>query len=70
MKKRENLEAIVRLLHKWSVMYGEPYVVAHIYNGYGSAGVVPDRPDHEAIQISVNFEESQAVGATRESKNK
>lgn len=69
MKKREDLEAIVDLLHEWSVEHGEKYVSIFICDGSGSADIAVDRPDYESVHIFADYERSQAAGTAQDQKN-
>ena len=63
-KKREDLEAIVDLLHGWCVEYGEPYVTMHVSisndHACGCADIGVERPDYWNLTVYQKYETSVA----------
>ena len=51
MKKKDDLEAIVDLLHEWCEEYGEEYASICIINGMGRAINDPALPADEQVYI-------------------
>lgn len=54
-KKRDDLEAIVDLLHEWCVEYGEDYARIHTLDGVGHGSVDPMRPDYWDMNITKDY---------------
>lgn len=64
MKKKEDLEAIVDLLHEWCVEYGEPYISACIADGAGTANISVGRLDYAAVDIFKDYKKRVPAAAT------
>lgn len=65
MKKKDDLEAIVDLLHEWCAEYGEEYVSACIINGMGRASNDRTLPADEQVYILKDYEEMDPSGGNR-----
>ena len=57
MKKKDDLEAIVDLLHEWCAEYGEEYASACIINGIGRAINDPALPADAWVSVLKDYKE-------------
>lgn len=62
--KKEDLEAIVDLMHEWCREYDEEYVMACIANGAGTGNVSPDSPDYKAVDVFIDYRKKDPAAAT------
>ena len=62
MKKKDDLEAIVDLLHEWCAEYEEEYASIGIINGMGRAINDPALPADEQTYILKDYKEMDPSG--------
>lgn len=65
MKKKDDLEAIVDLLHEWCEEYGEEYASACIINGIGRAINDPALPADAWVNVLKDYKEMDPSGGNR-----
>ena len=65
MKKKDDLEAIVDLLHEWCAEYGEEYASACIINGIGRAINDPALPADAWVNVLKDYRWTPAAATAR-----
>ena len=65
MKKNDDLEAIVDLLHDWCAEYGEEYASIGTINSMGRAINDPALPADEQVYILKDYKEMDPSGGNR-----
>lgn len=64
--KKEDLEAIVDLLHEWCQEYGEEFARVCIVNGAGMGDVSPDSPEYGEMSVFKDYKKKDPAAATAE----
>lgn len=70
MKKKEDLEAIVDLLHEYCVEHNEDYALVCVIDNAGAGDIGADQPDHDAVSVFRDYKRWTPAAATAKRSGK